>query len=116
MGNQSTINYIVQSVKDDALRIFEKKLLKIILFGSYARGDFCSDSDVDIMLLIDDSPEGINKYFDEVIKLSSRLSLENEDCTTVTLLMQDKDTFNNNVAISPFFRNISDEGIIVYAA
>lgn len=37
----------------EAVKAYPDKLLGIILFGSYARGDFRADSDVDIILLFD---------------------------------------------------------------
>ena len=43
-----------------------KKLKKIILYGSYARGDFNKSSDVDIMILADLSFEEIENYRDQI--------------------------------------------------
>ena len=116
MCTQSTLNYITQSVKDAAQFMFADSLYKVILFGSYARGDYDSESDIDIMILLDIPAESINKHFDEIVKLSSRLSLESEECTTVSIIMQDKGTFSKYETVLPFFRNISNEGIVIYAA
>ena len=115
MCSQAALNYITQSVIEAAQDIFANDLDKIVLFGSYARGDYDSESDIDIMILLDIAAESINQYFDEIVKLSSRLSLENENCTTVSIIMQDKRTFNKYETVLPFFRNISNEGVVIYA-
>ena len=94
--------------------MFEGCHVKIVLYGSYARGDYDSESDIDIMILLDIPADSVNKYFDKIVKLSSRLSLENEDCTTVSIIMQDMRTYNKYEAILPFFHNISNEGIVIY--
>ena len=44
---------------DNVKKIYGSHLKQIILYGSYARGDFTSDSDVDIMLLVD-LPEDVD--------------------------------------------------------
>jgi predicted nucleotidyltransferase len=116
MCTRKDLDYITQTVKDSALNMFADKLDKVILFGSYARDDYDSESDVDIMLLLDITAQSINNYFADIVKLSSRLSLENTNCTTISILMQDKDTFYKNETVLPFFRNISKEGVVIYAA
>ena len=37
--------------------VIRRKIKKIILYGSYARGDYNSSSDIDIMILTDDEIE-----------------------------------------------------------
>ena len=49
--------YIVELQK-----IYGKHLQSVILYGSYARGDFTKDSDVDIMILLNLSDEEIKEY------------------------------------------------------
>ena len=46
------------------------RIKKVILYGSYARGDFRPDSDIDVMVLVDTDREGVsaleksNTHFD----------------------------------------------------
>ena len=59
MCTQPTLNYITQSVIDAAQHMFADNLDKVILFGSYTRGDYNSESDIDIMILLDILAENI---------------------------------------------------------
>ena len=43
----------VAKVKD----IYAEKLAKVILYGSYARGDYSPESDIDIMILVGNGDE-----------------------------------------------------------
>ena len=43
-------------------RIYGKHLKAVILYGSYARGDFRADSDVDIMILVDLTDAELKAY------------------------------------------------------
>jgi len=116
MCTQSTLNYITQSVREAAQYIFADSLDKVILFGSYARGDYDSESDIDIMILLNIPANGIKKHNTEIAELSGRLSLESEDCTTVSIVLQDKETFEKYKTVLPYFKNVSDQGVILYAA
>lgn len=42
---------------EELRRIYGTHLKQIILYGSYARGDYRDDSDIDLMVLVD-LPEG----------------------------------------------------------
>lgn len=46
---QDLIEQYIEAVK----KIYGSHVRQIILYGSYARGDFRSDLDVDIMILLD---------------------------------------------------------------
>ena len=46
---QKLISEYVRAVR----KIYGHHLKQVILYGSYARGDYTKDSDVDLMLLVD---------------------------------------------------------------
>lgn len=116
MCTKSVLDGITVSVKDAALRIFAGKLNSVVLYGSYARGEDDAESDIDIMLLLDMPAEIIGKYRGEVARVASRLSLESEDCVTVSIALQDIETFEKYKSVLPFYRSIASEGVVVYAA
>ena len=44
----------------------KKIFAKILVYGSYARGDYNENSDVDVMILVNTPLEKINSYYDQV--------------------------------------------------
>jgi len=51
------ISIIIKEVKQELIKIYGEKLKNVILFGSYARGDFHKDSDLDLLVVIE-APDG----------------------------------------------------------
>lgn len=87
-------------------------VFKIILFGSYARGDFEEDSDVDIMVLLNCARNELPRYRKKLSVVSSDASLDNN--VTVSLMVNDKNTFYNMMDIQPFYQNVQKDGVVLY--
>ena len=87
-------------------------VFKIILFGSYARGDFQADSDVDIMVLLNCARKDLPIYRRRLSGVSSDISLDNN--VTVSMIVNDKDTFYEKMEILPFYQNVLKDGVVLY--
>ena len=114
MHTDLKLNQITNEVTQEVQSILGDKLHKIILYGSYARGDYNSESDVDIMVLadiIDDEKRLFQKAID---KIASNVSLDND--ITVSILLRDMSLFNLRTGFVPFYRNVLTEGVELYAA
>ncbi len=46
--------HIITQFKQEMHKLYGQRLYKIILFGSYARGDFHPDSDIDFLVVLND--------------------------------------------------------------
>ncbi len=103
---------ITQIVVQSVLELMEDKIYKIVLYGSYARGDFDTESDVDIIILLDCDEKELRNYRKKVAILASRISLEND--IEVSLLLKNRDSFEDRRMILPFYQSIENEGVVLY--
>ena len=95
-------------------RIMGADVRDIILYGSYARGDYNSDSDIDLMILVSCSEEKAvdlqNELFDVSYDFWCRYDLD------INPIVKNKSHFVKWIKNYPFYNNINKEGISLYAA
>lgn len=66
---------LLASYREAIVNIFDNHEITIILYGSYARGDFNQDSDIDIMILAEVQSEEVSYYADKVYDLAVLLKM-----------------------------------------
>ena len=103
------IRDVVQEFCNQIKNIFGEQLSRMIVYGSYARGDYHSDSDVDILLTVDISPEDICAYRRAVAQVSSDLSLKHD--VTISVAVKAKQQFEKYAQELPYYQNVLREGI-----
>lgn len=103
----SVVNNFAENIK----KIFGNKLSKIVLYGSYARGDYQDNSDVDIMILVKISDREILNYENKVYDLAFDIQMETG--TDISPIIQNEAHFEYWVDALPFYRNVRDEGIVI---
>ena len=106
------IQKVTREVVSKAIEVFGEKIYRIILYGSYARGDFTPESDIDVMILIDCKHEELPKYRRAVSKIASDISLH--DDVEVSLLLEDRFTYEKWLDTLVFYQNVYNEGIVLY--
>lgn len=132
-GKRRELEFVVQLIRDGfseaierrkAERLKDGKLLKIILFGSYARGDWVEDpvgryfSDYDILVVVDhedltDVPEFWLKTED---RLLDALSEGTRLRTPVSLIYHSLDDVNEKLRLGRyFFIDILRDGISLFS-
>lgn len=103
------ISDILKKYHTDLHSLLKSKLSAMILYGSYARGNFTKDSDVDIMILLDAEQGEISKYADSIYDLT--YDLEEETGMEINPVIQSVKIYNHWKQTYPFFINVDKEGI-----
>lgn len=107
------IEKIINEFVSGTQKILGNRLKKIILYGSYARGDYHEGSDVDLMILTDLTDEEIVKYRKDVIYLAYDLESNYDFDITLSPLLKNIDKFNYWLKAMPFYMNVQKEGVIL---
>lgn len=105
------VNKEIQKFIKQVRKLLGKRLKKIILYGSYARGDYNQQSDVDIMILTDLSFEEIEEYRDKISDIAYDIELN----TGIILspVIKNIEKYNSRIHFVPFYKNVEKEGVIL---
>ena len=116
-----THNRELDEIRERLLYVFLEKLqkqesdnlLRVVLFGSVARGDAGEDSDVDVLVLVKDG-KGL-ELLDRIVEASVEADLEaGEYRSHLSPLAYGLEEFTERQDVVPIFRNIEKDGIVLY--
>lgn len=113
-GMPETMFALLTQYLSEVQKIYGEHLKSAILYGSYARGDYTSDSDVDIMLLVDLSQEEIDVYGDALSELGYEYNINHD--LWVMPVVKNQQHFKRWAAAYPFYSNVQKEGVVLYEA
>jgi predicted nucleotidyltransferase len=99
---------IMAMVKQYLKQIYQENLESVILFGSRARGDAKPDSDIDLLIILK-NPFDYSQEIEKTSHFISELCLENN--LVISRSFVNSQTYRS--AVSPFFRNVRREGIVL---
>ena len=105
------ISEVAQKVHHAAKSTLGNRLDKVILFGSYARGDYDSESDIDFCILANIPREEATQWRRDINKRIPGIDLEYN--MLVSLHVINSSMFYNHIDILPFYKNVLQEGVEV---
>ena len=95
-------------------RVYGNKLKAVILYGSVARGTATEESDIDIMVLVDGTAQELRTFEDQLSDVSTDISIKYfKVFSIIDISYQEYMRWMNTL---PFYKNVSQEGVVLYAA
>lgn len=92
--------------------IYGNQILKIVLYGSYARGEETAESDVDIALILKEADsEKTHEAMTDVV-----VDYELEQGVTLSVITIEYENYAEWRTTLPFYKNIDREGIVLWKA
>ena len=110
MCTKNQLEEIIVQIVSYSKDLFGDKFRNVILYGSYARGDYDEESDIDIMIMVDMDREELRKYRRVISEYFSELNIQNG--VFLTSKLQSEPYFNEWKTAMPFYKNILKEGVM----
>lgn len=105
------IQTILQSYAARVKEILGDTVRKIILYGSYARGDYTESSDIDMMILTTLKDEDISVVSYQLYDLAFDYQMEYG--VDISVIIKNEEQFNYWLGALPFYDNVKREGVIM---
>lgn len=102
---------IVMSFARKVRKILGKNLKQVILYGSYARGDYTEDSDIDIMVLTTLTDKEIEQIETEIYDLAFDYLMDYG--VDISVVIKNEEQFNYWLGALPFYDNVRKEGMVL---
>lgn len=109
MCTTNELNLILKEISKVYREVYRSDLVSIILYGSYARGDYQKDSDIDIVAIVKGDREKLQRKLKKVWDISSDLELEYGTIVSPTVIpFEEFEKYKDDL---PYYRNIQKEGV-----
>ena len=106
---QTNITDIMHQFASSLRKLLGNTLDSVIVYGSYARGDYSELSDIDVMILVTLTEEKIKKISDEISDMAFEYLMKFG--VDISPVVTNIDHFNYWVDNLPYYRNVRDEGV-----
>ena len=103
-----SLENIVVLIKDGYRKIYGDDIMDIYLYGSYSRGDYDNESDIDFVAIVKGERLDLQRKLKKMWELSTELGLENDVIISPTVVPYNE--FVKYKSTLPYYKNIIEEG------
>ena len=107
-SHELTVSRILSTLLSQLSQHYQERLDRVILFGSYARGEATSDSDIDVLVILEE-PVDATVELQQTSQLVAELCLEHN--VLISRLFLSRSRYETER--SPLLKNIRREGVLL---
>lgn len=103
---------IILKFTEEIKKVLGDSLIRVILYGSYARGDHHAGSDIDIMVLTTLTDDQIRDVEDQIYDRAFDFQMDYQ--LDISVIVKNDRHFRYWLGALPFYDNVQREGICLY--
>jgi len=111
MCTSAQLNDVSSRVVEIYKRVFGDSIIRIVIYGSYARGNFDDQSDVDFAAIVKGDRMELQEKLKTVWEESALIGVDNDVVVSPTVIPYEE--FERYKEKLPYYRNIAQEGMVV---
>ena len=108
MCTENQVNHISKQISQLYRSVYGDSIVAIYLYGSYARGNYTDESDIDITAIVKGNRAELQEKLKQVWDTSADIGLENDVVVSPTVIPYAE--YEEYKEILPFYMNIQKEG------
>jgi len=105
--DQTKIKAVIREYSEGLRKIFGNQLVRVFLYGSFARGEARNDSDIDLLCVLQ-SPLAYDDAIQKSSMLTAKLSLK-YDAVISRVFVTEEELKTRNL---PFYMNVRREAVV----
>lgn len=106
------INKAVSRFAKEIERVYARRLDRVLLFGSCARGDYDRESDIDVMVLLNMQEKEVQLERSRIAHIANQIDSEFDYDILLAPVVQSRDVFMKYRNVLPFYKNVQKEGVV----
>lgn len=109
MCTKKQLNVIAHSMLEVYKKAYGEAIVEVLLYGSYARGDFQRDSDIDFAAIVEGGRVDLQKKLKTIWDESAEIGIKHDVVVSPTVIPFDE--YERYKSVLPYYMNIWKEGI-----
>lgn len=105
------IKSVLSVFSEEVQRVLGNNLKKNIVYGSYARGDYNENSDIDIMILTSLQEDVIGTVEDRLYDVTFDFLMEYG--VNISVIVKNEEHFKYWLGALPFYDNVERKGVVI---
>ena len=98
----------IQEFKKRLREVYKDNLKEVILFGSAARGEFTLESDIDVLVVLNNMTD-YEEEFNKIFHIEREVERKYDDSIIISSIIATQDDYQSR--LDPIYLNIKKEGI-----
>lgn len=109
MCTKNQLDHISRQIAQFYRSVYGDSIVAIYLYGSYVRGDYDEESDIDITAIVKGNRKDLQNKLKQIWDESAVIGLENDVIVSPTVIPFDE--YEEYKQTLPYYRNIQKEGM-----
>lgn len=111
VADKKTLDSVIRDYVSEIKSILGRDFEKAIIYGSYARGEYHEESDIDIAIFTPREAQDFYLLINNISEITFEYSVKYD--VILSPVFQNINEFNRMLRVVPYYQSIEREGIIV---